>query len=325
MTRLKHIVAYMVFSCLIYFAVSCEGEQETPGPTIYLTATEYEIDVTDTLTLSPKITYDQHSSYQWLLDGEILSTEKDLTIIPKTPQTLNLQFVVATPNGSDTCDITVQALYILDFEEFELEADTADYGQGGTQSFTSKGVTFPVAYEGSGISWNGYALSTGTIKTSSNSKIRYSAYPGYGSDKSSLFMVYHQPTDGTPMQIRFEEGVARTLKSVDVTNTSYLYYVIKNGLDVSAKFGEGKADWYLLTAIGYDADGLKTGETAFYLADYRDNVKTKRYMVEAWTKLDLGDLGAVNRIEFVLTSSDTDENGMATPGYFCLDNLKIVD
>lgn len=327
MTSFKRVFSFLALPCLAFLATSCNNEDPVPGPTIHLSATEYEIDVTDTVTIKPKITYDYNSSYQWFLEDEIISTERELTIKPQEPAVYNLRFVVKTPSGADTSNITVQALHIVTFEEYKLEKDTANYGQGGTTLFTSKGTHFPVTYTGTanGIAWDGFAVSTGTIKTESNSKIRYSAYVATTTSTSNHFMVYHQPTSAQPVQIQFEEGVNRSLKSVEVANTAYLYYVIKSGKDVGTKFGEGRADWFTLTAIGYDANNNKTGETSVFLADYRDPIKTKRYMVEKWTKISLESLGAVNKIEFVLTSSDSNESGMVTPGYFCFDNLKIVD
>jgi hypothetical protein len=137
--------------------------------------------------------------------------------------------------------------------------------------------------------------------------------------------VFHQDNDGPAYEISFEAGTNRRYKSIEVTNTSYLYYVIKSGKDVPQKFGEGQKDWFVLTIDGFDDKGAKTGSIPYYLADYTNDVKTKRYMVESWSKIDLTPLGPVNKLRFTLTSSQTDANGMITPGYFCFDNLKIID
>ena len=102
-----------------------------------------------------------------------------------------------------------------------------------------------------------------------------------------------------------------------VTNSSYAYDSMTNGDGFAKKFGKG--DWFKLTITGYDADDNVTGTKDYYLADLRDEATA--YIINDWRYVDLSGLGAVAKLGFELTSSDTGDYGMNTPAYFCFDNF----
>lgn len=102
-----------------------------------------------------------------------------------------------------------------------------------------------------------------------------------------------------------------------ITNSSYAYNSLTGGDSFAKKFDKG--DWFKLTITGYDADDQVTGTKEYYLADLRDEATA--YIINDWRYVDLSCLGTVAKIAFSLTSSDTGEWGMNTPGYFCFDNF----
>ena len=102
-----------------------------------------------------------------------------------------------------------------------------------------------------------------------------------------------------------------------VTNSSYAYTSITNGDGYAKKFGKG--DWFKLTITGYDAEDNVTGSKEYYLADLRDEATA--YIINDWRYVDLSGIGAVAKLGFELTSSDTGDYGMNTPAYFCFDNF----
>ena len=61
----------------------------------------------------------------------------------------------------------------------------------------------------------------------------------------------------------------------------------------------------------------------FYLADYRFSDNSKDYIVKDWTFVDLSSLGAVTKLQFALSSSDTGQFGMNTPAYMAMDSMSI--
>ena len=64
-----------------------------------------------------------------------------------------------------------------------------------------------------------------------------------------------------------------------------------------------------------------TGETVFYLADYRSENSDEHFALSTWEWFDLSSLGVVTRVEFSLFTTKSDEYGFTTPTYFCLDNF----
>ena len=59
----------------------------------------------------------------------------------------------------------------------------------------------------------------------------------------------------------------------------------------------------------------------FYLADYRFADNGLDYIVDDWSWVDLTSLGAVDKLQFGLSSTDNGFFGMNTPAYFAMDNM----
>lgn len=81
-----------------------------------------------------------------------------------------------------------------------------------------------------------------------------------------------------------------------------------------------------LSVTGYN-EGKTAGTVDFWLA-IRPNVDPAfpawDVILGDWYRMDLATLGAVDRLVFKLSSSDTDGAGnMRTPPYFCLDGIRI--
>ncbi len=309
--------------------VACADEKEIPTPEIFTDMPDggYEVDLGDTLTITPQIIYDYNSSYQWIIDGVVESTDKVKQFIPDRLYSLNYTFIVSNPSGSDTTFIPVHAIRRLDFDSLKLQPDTFWCGKNGETQFLYKKVTFPVTYDAQVDTWSGFAYSNMTDKTTGTIKNALSAFPGKGSSNSTNYLVYHQANNGNePPRIVFADHKEYRIRSMDVVNSTYVCNAIKFGTDMVAKFESG--DWYLLHINGYRADGTPTKELQFYLADYRSEIKTERYLLETWTTITsemLAELGRVNQLEFVLDSSDKNVNPLNTLNYFCLDHLKLMD
>lgn len=319
---------FIVLSVLSVVMVACEEEKPMPSPQIHLNMPDggYELDYDSVLVLDPKITYDYESTYQWLLDGQVVSTEKTLHLEPDTLQSYQYTFVVQNPSGSDTLVVPVNAMRILYFEEFGLKKDTF-YCNPQVGNLTSKGVTFPFQYVAGdeASTWNGFALSSMTNTSVRTLKNPFSANVGYGSDKSLSYLVCHQQDVETGVTVSFDDNRVYRIRSVDVVNTAYMVGAIKNGTDLLSPFGEGKQDAFVLGVRGFRADGSVSGELLFYLADYTREVKTERYALEKWATIDLRELGRVQKIEMKLFSTEGSLNPKNTLSYFCLDNLKLMD
>jgi len=341
---------------LLLIIASCAEESPIPEPRIYLndngtvyddSDAVYEIDVADTTIIEPKVIYDYKSKYQWICDGEVISDSLNLWFLPPgKKQTTQYQFIVTTPTGSDTANITVQGMDIIDFDDPEIfnikstSTDTLVFSDNNELKRTYKGITFS-SQKLSDSTWTGFGIGTGVqkslTKSTSSSKsarnypVTYSSYPGKGATSSKYYAVFNQHGNESDQTIQFTSG-EHTIKSIDLTNTYYVDYIIKNGMGNIGKYGDGDdKDWYMLTITGYNSAGNQTKSISVFLADYMNDIVKNRYVIEKWATLTLNSddptksLGKVNKLVFTLSSSKVDNGVMIMPAYLCIDNIKVVD
>lgn len=172
-------------------------------------------------------------------------------------------------------------------------------------------------------SWSGFAYSKSGNDSTAGFTNDYSAITGGGVSGSENYAVYYTGSDRDTVWL----SVATKLDSMFVTNATYPYLSMKDGDMFAKKFGGESGndkDWFMLTIRGLK-DGMATDTIAFYLADYRFQNNAEDYILDKWTKVDLSVLDTVDMLEFSLSSSDTGDYGMNTPGYFCIDNMSGAD
>jgi hypothetical protein len=339
MTSIKITVGLLL---AILVLTGCNGEEkDIPAPNIYFytdddddsyeTDISYEIDIDDTLTLSPKIIYDYDGSYTWYLNGEFLSSDKIITVIPTTLGSDNYAFVVETPYGSDSTDVLVSTILDIDFSELELDEDEDDYDTGEDLvdtdgGFISSYAFFPVN-PGDDDSWTGFALSN-MFNTSLTDEISpFSAYATQSSDEK--FMIYQMPETPEEATIQFLNDTSFTISEITIANSTLAYYLMKYGNDdipYLQASGDSDGDWVKLTFEGFDKYGISTDTVEFFLADYRFESSTDNYIISEWSTVDLEKLGKINKLSFIITTSVTDETGiMITPKYLCINNIKLIE
>lgn len=147
----------------------------------------------------------------------------------------------------------------------------------------------------------------------------FSAITGKGVKGST----YLTANIGRLTKITMLKTEAYKFKGAWVTNNTFAYLAIKNGEGSffdDSKFEDG--DWFLLTATGYDAEDKKIGAVEHYLADFR-NGKTK--ITNTWEWVDFRPISNAIYIVFTMKSSDENQWGMKTPGYFCMDGITLEE
>lgn len=172
-------------------------------------------------------------------------------------------------------------------------------------------------------SWWGIGYSNHTSTAYSSLDDQFNSIVGTGVNGSENYAVaYYMEYMGPG----YEPSVTITNKpqgeivpGMYVTNTAYAVTSMENGDSYAKKFGYG--DWFKLTATGYDANDELTNSVDFYLADFRSDNASERYIVKDWQYMDLSLLGTVKKIVFTMSSSDSSTYGMNTPAYFAFDNF----
>ena len=106
-----------------------------------------------------------------------------------------------------------------------------------------------------------------------------------------------------------------------VNNTTYAALSMLKGDGYTEPMSYEKGSWFKLIIEGMDREDHVVGKVEFYLADFR--TATAPGVVTEWTKVDLRGLGEVYKLRFNLESSEQNAYGMATPAYFCFDDLAV--
>ena len=131
-------------------------------------------------------------------------------------------------------------------------------------------------------------------------------------------------------EISFEDGEARVIDHMYVTNTNYTLNQLYNGVKSEAgnSFGgnwSGLTEdaWLKIVAYGFDdveadANAEPISEVEFYLVQ-GENVVTD------WQKWDLSGLGAVKKVRFNFLYSEEmgGRYGLTIPGYFAYDDIAV--
>ncbi len=298
-------------------------------PEIFLANSQstIEIQVGDTVLIEPKITYDYNSRYEWRKNREILpNTGLSLEVIGEDLGRTEYFFKVTTPAGSDSVTIPIDVIVLADFQELELAENSAWTGAADINGFASQGLWFPNA-PGGDAPWWGFGYSNIFNRTTSQPVESNGVYaePVEG----EVFALVRQPAGTNPPALKFSDEKNHTLKSLKIANTTLGYYLMKFGTDDFGRIGGPSGtnpDWCRVTITGLNTEGVVTGETVFYLADYRFDNNKRDYIVDKWEQIELTQLGAVNGLQFNLTTSlKNDDQQMLSPKMFCVDNLIVLD
>lgn len=114
--------------------------------------------------------------------------------------------------------------------------------------------------------------------------------------------------------LKFADGKAREIVSMDVIGTTYLLGVIKNG-DGYAKAMTEQGDYVNVIITAFNGE-KEVGTTKVALA-VNGGFLTK------WYTKPLSDLGKVTRLDFTMESNDNSDWGMKAPKYFAFDNVVV--
>ena len=271
-------------------------------------------------------------TYEWADAGlQVLSTEraysftgditKDYTLTVVDAWGAKEESAVAVKVISEAKVATFEELY-LDEESYwnRTNADNGDYSfYSGTYKFLNN-----VGTEDEQKYWNGFSYSnvTSTVFTGEYWKEQYYSAVGSGVDNSKNYAVAYVSEPSKVKVVVANSENDDVIKGFYVSNTAWAKKVILDG-DGLTQGDEGfeKGDYFKLTATGIKADGSTAGSLDFYLADYRGENEADYYCLDSWQWFDMRALGKVKEISFSMYSTQSNEFGMTTPLYFCMDNF----
>ena len=224
---------------------------------------------------------------------------------------LALTFAACTPSY-DVEDKTVAT-----FEEAAISPAAPDTVMhlAKTGTFESGNFVFTqevADYGAAGVYYFGNIVSNKTDKT-------YAYYAD--SDKSAAggahggknYVVWTYSYTG-------EDGIKlktpAVVQGLYICNTTWVVDAIKNGDGMSSDGGKpfGKDDKFIVYAKGY-RNGVESSKFVGFVLAEGD------FVVDTWTYFPLHELGEIDELRFTLSSTKTNDYGMTTPAYFCIDNL----
>ncbi|MBR4565151.1 MAG: DUF4465 domain-containing protein [Paludibacteraceae bacterium] len=295
---------------------------------------EENADVTLTATLVNEYEQAKPYTYKWYTAYDETEIGNGATL--NTTATRTTEYICCVTDrfnqkGYVSAHVKVaKAATAATFEEYNLPAggnkyvDDAwadgveTYLYSGTYAFANTPNKKYNAYTGYVISADKSNVATGNYMTDQFRSAAGGAYEGnnfavaYYSAPSAWFAGYNDPVTLT------NTAEPQVINGFYITNSAYTLDAVLHGDYANDAFAQG--DYLSLTISGYNGND-KTGETTFYLADYRSANASEHYALDTWKWLDLSGLGAVTRLEFSMSTTKSDEYGFTTPTYFCLDNF----
>ncbi|MBO8458839.1 MAG: DUF4465 domain-containing protein [Bacteroidetes bacterium] len=250
----------------------------------------------------------QQKVYVWQADGNVL--ELNVSNID------SISFTAPNPNVSRSVatfeDVALGEQGFWNGSDLSGEEDSGNY----YGSFTSSVFSFDNIYTAAWGSYMGFACSSLTDTVTSGFTNQYSPKAGEGANGSAQFALAYE--NGATFNCTYKEGYTNnTLKSVMITNGTYVYNEIRDGGAYSKKFESG--DWFKVTFTGYKGEA-ETGSVDYYLADFRDG---KTYINKEWVEIDLTPLADATTVMIAFDSTDKGDYGVNTPKYVFIDNLTI--
>lgn len=330
------IVRNLILSSLLLVLVlsSCNSETDAESypPEIFIKTplNGFEVDVNDTLLLEPQIIYNYNTTYQWSLNGSLIpnSNYRTYKVIPNNLYgTFVYSLKVFNEIGADTMSFVVKSLVKIDFEDKNFLANSYSIGEPGSSVRSVKLLYLPVVNDTANNYWNGFALSSQYRTSQADSTIyQFSAYSSNGGDEASkVFLVYYEDlVFGASNFITFNDGLQHTIGNIAVTNNSYSWWIMKIGdsSPIAHQFVLPDS-WFIARFSGYNEVGALVGTVDLHLADF--TLGNSSYLLSKWATADLSTLGKISKLGINFLSSDVGENGINTPAYICIDNIRIID
>jgi len=207
---------------------------------------------------------------------------------------------------------------VVDFENVTLNSDSIWNGSDLSGKFTSGNSTFNNSYIAAWASWSGFACSSKTDSITAGYTNQYSVMIGSGALNSKKFaLAYDSASISVPKTTDYY-----SIKSLYITNSTYVYLGLKNGNYGIGGIGKKFAadDWFKVTIKGYK-NNVFTSSVNIYLADFRNG---KSIILKNWQKVDVSSLGQVDLITFTFDSTDKAYGWLNTPAYACIDNIQFT-
>jgi PKD-like domain len=263
------------------FVLSCSHADKITGPIISINVPidGFKVEVGKSIPITPLIVNDNHSSYTWTLNGNVVSLDKILNFNPSKIGNYDIQLKVSNQIGSDFKTISIKAF--SNFSPYITKVFDYKYGPGQHASIISadwNGSDFiGQPWTGSKIytslgGWGGYIIAgfDHPINNTTGKDFGVFTQPGPGSEPAVISVMSDVNNDGIPndgdwLEIKGSEySNPETIHNYQVT---YLKPTINGNVTWNDNLGHhgelipgfGSTSWWW-SGYGAKAEVVFTGE-----------------------------------------------------------------
>jgi hypothetical protein len=222
------------------------------------------------------------------------------------------------------------------FDTFTLTPNS--FYQDSTGANWNSGAGSLVSFE---YGWKNNAWTSGSVYTNIKDTVNLTssnllgASTGFAKSGSNYATI----KDSATIYLQNSPTFLNKISGFFITNTTYVKNIIKNGDATHRKFGDTTGtgwgatvaqgnypDWLKVSVFGYYNGVQNPTHVDFYLANYQPAGKANDYIVDDWYYINCINVGFVDSIKLIMSSSDKTSNfKMKTPGYFCIDNFTTIN
>ncbi len=218
---------------------------------------------------------------------------------------------------------------VATFDDLYLEPESHwrgnETGEDPESVFQSGGFLFDNYLWADYDFWGKFAYSNETSTVYESLDDQFHSAVGHGAESSANYGVAYVADamfgPGSTCFYVANDSEGDTISGCYITNSAWGKDAVINGDGLSSVPGPfAYGDYFSLTATGTRADGT-TASLDFYLADYRSENPADYYCLDTWEWFDLRPLGKVTKVSFSMNSTKSNDYGISTPTYFCIDNI----
>ena len=207
----------------------------------------------------------------------------------------------------------------ITFEDFNLDESGVYNGSDLAEEFIIGNAIFPVSYNVEYDFWqSGFAISNHSDTQTEGHANLYSCIAGSGAFGSPNFAIFSTWSSDTLKFI-----VPEKVTNLSISNSTYAYYSMLNGDEIAKQFGGDRGDDGDIFKLKISCLNVanETWNIEINLANYTYVNNAEDFIIDRWYDIDLSEAGYLQYMAFSFESTDTNDYGILTPAYVCLDNL----
>ncbi|KXX67699.1 DUF4465 domain-containing protein [Flammeovirga sp. SJP92] len=318
------------FVLLFLIALGC-GVEEITGPRLELTIVSPKVNpvtaqalvtTQDTVVYEARVRGGDTTSYQWIVDGEVIANGLVSEPIMYTEEGQHIaRFFASNENYESFAEILINVINkIATFEDLPLEDYSFWIGSGNTEptTFNSGGIDFLNTPPSDTTEYANFGYSN-IIDSTKTDFVEYGAY--ILTQSRNQFGIARMDTLQEDIKITFDTLYSPL--SISLANSPKVVRYARGDISPDSAFTNG--DYFDVVIKGINNDGSITSDSV--ATRMIDRSAFSLTVVGDWTPIDLSALGKVRGLQFSINTTAVHENtGIEyIDKRFCIDDLVLIE